>query len=131
MKYVALTILVLSLGNFAEAKNLRRVSFIIDEFGIYPNSMSAFVGEELEVYVTSTSKKSCVMVEGYQMFLSANKGKVSEGKIKLDKSGSFKIYCPSDKFQANITVLDNKRNRNIASSQDAEPSVWVPKDYSE
>ena len=64
-------------------------------------------------------------------FVKEELGIVSEGKITLNESGTFKIYCPSDKYQANIVILDTNRNRNIASQSESKPSVWVPKDYSE
>lgn len=116
---------------FAKTSGTRKLSFIIDDYGIYPESFSAFEGEQLEIYVTSTSKKSCLMIEGHDLFISASKGKVSEGKIVLNSTGNYNVYCPSDKYKASVTVLTNKTNRDIASSVVNKPSVWTPKDYSE
>lgn len=129
MKLLIITIL-LSFSVIASEKANRKVSFIISKDGIFPDSISAYVGDELEVYVTSTDAKSCLMINGHKLFLSSHKGTVSEGKVTLRESGRFKVYCPSDKYEGYITVL-SKTKRNIASSTANKPSVWVPKDYSE
>ncbi len=130
MKALMITF-IFSFTLFAKTAGVRKVSFIIDDYGIYPESISAFAGEVLEVYVTSTSKKSCLMIEGYDLFIAAKKGIVSEGKVTLNDSGSFKVYCPSDNYKAKVSVLPNKQQRAIASSRVDRPTVWTPKDYSE
>lgn len=111
----------------------RKIAFIITENGIYPESISAFKGERLQLFVTSTKKESCLMMKGYKLFISSRTKDVGEGMVDLNKSGEFKIYCPSDDFVGKITVLNKKSSRRDIASTKSEsiPSVWVPKDYSE
>lgn len=112
---------------------LREQAIIVTEEGFYPKSISVFKGERVRFYVTSTSEnKSCFILKGKNLFLSAEKGKVSEGVVYFEESQAIEFYCPTTKSKGRVTVLerpkdknDRRAQRNIASDK---VRIWMPKD---
>jgi plastocyanin len=131
------TLLFLFLVNFtamvaAETKvqPTREISIIFSEEGYYPKSISVFEGEKVRFFVTSTTDKpNCFIVESHKVFLSATKGKISEGEVTFDKPGSFSFYCPSSKNDGRVVVLETKKPERAIASEKKDPLKWVPKDY--
>lgn len=131
------TLLFLFLVNFtamvaAETKvqPTREISIIFSEEGYYPKSISVFEGEKVRFFVTSTTDKpNCFIVESHKVFLSATKGKISEGEVTFDRPGSFSFYCPSSKNDGRVVVLETKKPERAIASEKKDPLKWVPKDY--
>ncbi len=108
----------------------REISIIFSEEGYYPKSISVFEGEKVRFFVTSTTDKpNCFIVESHKVFLSATKGKISEGEVTFDKPGSFSFYCPSSKNDGRVVVLETKKPERAIASEKKDPLKWVPKDY--
>ncbi len=109
----------------------RQQSIIVTPEGFYPDQISVFKGEAIRFFVTATSdQKECFIIKGKEIFLSAEKGKVSEGSVMFNSSGVFQYYCPTTKFKGKITVLERPediraRNRQIASET---RRVWMPRE---
>jgi plastocyanin len=113
-------------------KPLREFSIILTDEGYYPNRLVTHAGDKVRFFVTSTSSKSeCLIVQDHKIFLSANKGEVSEGETTFNEAGKYKFYCPSSKHKGFITVLEKEDNveeqtRKVASDK---PNYWLPRDY--
>lgn len=119
-------------------KPVREVSVIATDDGYYPNKISAFEGERIRFYVTSTSKqKQCFLMENHKIFLPAENGQVADKTIVVERPGRFKFYCPSTKFVGHLTVLKKKEEkseeikRKLAGDEEKKPHYWVPRDYDE
>ncbi|MFA5582920.1 MAG: cupredoxin domain-containing protein [Bacteriovoracaceae bacterium] len=128
-----LSLLVLSSSLMAQDAPLREIAVIFTDEGYYPKSISVFEGEKVRFFVTSTTEKpQCFIVESHKLFLSANKGKITEGEVLFDRPGKFSFYCPSSKNDGRVVVLEKKKKseRSIASEK-KDPLKWVPKDYQE
>jgi plastocyanin len=107
----------------------REVAIIVTKEGYYPKSISAFEGERIKFYLTSTTEEPhCLIVESHKVFMAANKGKVTEAEVVFDKAGDFAIFCPSSKHDGKVVVL-KKSKREVASEKPNEPSVWMPREY--
>jgi len=108
----------------------RQQSIIVTPEGFYPEKFSVFLGDRIRFFVTATSnQKECFIIKGKEIFLSAEKGKVSEGAVIFNSPGVFQYYCPTNKFKGKITVLERpdrirKRKRQIATET---LRVWMPK----
>jgi hypothetical protein len=136
-----LKILVLILVSFSvhvaasnalyEPQQTREISIIVSSEGYYPKAISIFEGEKIKFFVTATIEApDCFMVQDHQVFLAANKGKITEGEAKFDKAGEYSFYCPSSKNAGKIVVIkkrSNLRERDVAGSKEVE--VWTPKEY--
>ena len=73
----------------------RDLSIIVTDEGYYPQNPTAFVGEKVRIFVTSTTDKpSCLILRNKEVFLEAKKGELSEGEVFLDRVGDIEIYCP-------------------------------------
>lgn len=110
----------------------REFSVIVTKEGYYPRRISLFAGEKLRLFVTNlTDEQNCLIVTGHNIFLAAQKGNITEGEALFDKPGVYPFYCPSSKFNGQITVIEKKKKiaivRAIASEKSA-PAVWMPKD---
>lgn len=111
----------------------REFSVIVTKEGYYPRRISVFAGEKLRLFVTNlTDEQNCLIVTGHNIFLAAQKGNITEGEALFDKPGVYPFYCPSSKFNGQITVIEKKKKvviqqRGIASEKSA-PAVWMPKD---
>lgn len=109
----------------------RQQSIIVTPEGFYPEQISVFKGEAIRFFVTATSdQKECFIIKGKEIFLSAEKGKVSEGSVMFNSPGVFQYYCPTTKFKGKITVLERPedvraRKRQIASET---TRVWIPRE---
>ena len=109
----------------------RQQSIIITPEGFYPEHFSVFSGEMVRFFVTATSdQKECFIIKGKEIFLSAEKGKVSEGSVMFNSPGVFQYYCPTNKFKGSITVLERpevirERKRQLASEG---VKVWMPRE---
>lgn len=112
---------------------VREQAIIVSEEGFYPKSISVFKGERVRFYVTSTTKeKSCFIVKGKQVFLSAEQGKISEGIVFFDQPGSFEFYCPTHGNKGRVTVLEKPKDKNKKRAQRTMAServkIWMPKE---
>ena len=122
------------LVDFTDAKQfdapIREHSIIVTEEGYYPEKISAFAGEKIRFFVTSTLEDpSCFLLESNELFLGAKKGQISEGEAFFRRPGTYKFHCPSGKIEGKVTILPkrDKAERKIASP--GRPVVWRPKDY--
>jgi plastocyanin len=117
----------------AGAQPHREVSIIVTPEGYYPQSVTVFQGEVVKFYVTSTIETpDCFLLQGHEVFLAANKGKVTEAQTKFQHPGVYNYYCPSTKHQGKVTVMQKyapktEPVRKVASEND--PALWVPKEY--
>ena len=138
MKRLILIILILSNISFAKEKNRifktpkRVISVIVSDEGFYPRSLSVFRGEEIELYATSvTDKPSCLMIKDHDVFLGLKKGEIKGAQFKVEKAGSFTLYCPSVRSSGEMVVIDNKKlikvKRSAASV--SEMDAWIPREY--
>lgn len=110
---------------------IREISVIITDDGFFPNKISAFEGEKVRFFVTSTaSEKQCFILQRHELFLGVDKGKVNEGEIMLDQPGRFKFYCPSNKMQGHLTVIKKtvEIEETRAPASESKPRFWVPRD---
>jgi plastocyanin len=127
-----LLILTMLLSAWTHATPVNReVSVIVTKEGYYPNSVTVFQGETVKFFVTSTVEApDCFLIQGHEVFLAANKGKITEGQTKFNNPGTYSFYCPSSKHQGKVTVIRKsvpQPVRKMASENDS--SVWIPKDY--
>ena len=120
--------------DFSAAKTfdapVRDHSIIVADEGFYPDRISAFAGEKIRFFVTSTRKEpSCFLLEQKELFLGAKKGEIAEGIAYFKSPGTYKFHCPNGKIEGKITILPkkNKAERKIASPK--RPVIWRPRDY--
>lgn len=113
----------------------RERSIIVSEDGFFPSNFAVFVGERVRFFVTSTEdQKSCFYLPDKKLFLSANKGEISEGEVYFDKTGIYRFFCPIGRIEGKIRVMARKKitakkvKRKIASKEMFR--MWMPKDYS-
>ena len=123
--------------DFAKAKKFdipeRNVSIIVTDEGYYPKSLSVFKGEKVKFFVTSTSKNpSCLLLPEKKVFLSAQKGKLSEGAAVFAEKGVHKFYCPTGKIFGEIVVLERpsvvKKRRAARELASEKVKIWIPRD---
>ena len=110
---------------------LREQSIIVTSEGYYPKSISAFVGERMRFFVTSTTgNNECFILRDKNLFLSAQKGKISEGEVIFSKAGKIDYYCPTGNLKGHIMVLNkpDKQKREIASDKNVRTRVWRPRE---
>lgn len=118
----------------------RDFSVIVTNEGYYPDRMIVFEGEKVRFFVTSTTTDSkCFILEDHEVFLPANKGKISEAEVVLDKAGEYSFYCPSFAHRGKLVVLGEREraqpvvkvNRDPASSTSLRQNEqgWVPREY--
>ncbi len=110
----------------------REFSIIVTKEGYYPNHLSLFQGEKVRLFVTNlTDEPACVIVAGHELFLSAEKGKITEAESVFPKAGTFPFYCPSTKHNGKISVIEIKKKvaeRKIASESQVVEGPWIPKE---
>ena len=112
----------------------RSVSIIATAEGFYPQKLAVFTGERVHLFLTATTdKSSCFIMDGKQVFLGVEKGKVSEFDLYFDRPGEFRFYCPKGKLEGTVIVLEaptkslkKELKREIASKQKAGVRVWMP-----
>lgn len=139
--FISLSVLVYSVLAVAQDKPanaptpMRELSVILTAEGYYPKHLNVFEGEKVKFYLTSTVEEpGCMIVQGYEVFMAANKGKVTEAEVTFDKAGSYSFYCPSNrKNDGKLTVMKKivpkENKRGIASERSSDPALWTPKEY--
>jgi len=128
-------------SQFAQSKKfdvpVREISLIATPEGYYPEAFSVFAGEKVKFYLTNTGDTpSCLMLPDKELFLSAQKGHVSEGDAFFPKTGVYKFYCPTGKIKGRITVIPRPKTeeeleaeRKLASERvKKKVRVWYPKE---
>ena len=113
---------------------LRKVSIIATPEGFYPEHFSAYVGERVKFFVTSTTDMpSCLILKGKEVFLEAKRGEVQEAEVFIQRPGTFKYYCPQGKIEGQMTVLEHpkkvrerRQQRGLASEKKVK--MWTPQD---
>lgn len=128
-------------STFAQSKKfdvpVREISLIATPEGYYPEAFSVFAGEKVRFYLTNTGNTpSCLMLPDKELFLSAQKGNVSEGTAFFPKTGVYKFYCPTGKIKGRITVIPRPKTeeeleaeRKLASERmKNRVRVWYPKE---
>lgn len=111
-------------------KPTREVSVIVTKEGYYPKTLTVFEGEKVKFFVTSTIESpDCFIVESHKVFMSANKGKISEAEAVFDKAGEFAFYCPSSKNDGKIIVMKKASYKREVASEKVKSMVWTPKEY--
>lgn len=114
-----------------KAAPVREVSIIVSKEGYYPKNFTVFQGERVKFFVTSTvDSPDCLIVQGHKIFMSATKGKITEGEAIFEHPGTFAFYCPATKHDGTVTVMkkvDPLAGRTIASDKNGH--LWVPKEY--
>lgn len=113
----------------------REVSVIVTDEGYYPETIVVFKDEKVKFFITSAAQEvSCFIVDKHQVFLSAKKGKVTQGEAIFTKAGKYKVYCPTSKFKGHLIVLDKKKKkkkkvRRKIASRHQKMKVWMPREY--
>tara|TARA_R110002072_G_scaffold64203_9_gene160006 strand:- start:54036 stop:54422 length:387 start_codon:yes stop_codon:yes gene_type:complete len=110
---------------------MREQGIIVTNEGYYPKSISIFEGEKIRFFITSTmNEKSCFMIPEKEIFISAQKGLLSEAEAVFNKAGTYKFYCPTGKIKGQIVVLKKKAKTKKARRKIASESVmiWMPKE---
>lgn len=117
----------------------RDFSIISTPEGYYPDRVIVFKGEKIRFFLTSvTNEPACFLVKDHAVFLSAIRGKVSEGQVVFTKAGEYDFYCPGKKFRGKVVVLGKKdqfeqvkrvKNQNRTLSSKPGKEAWVPKEY--
>jgi plastocyanin len=135
---ISLFIILSSIVAVAQEKSpqpTRELSVILTAEGYYPKNLNVFEGEKVKFYLTSTVEDpGCMIIQGHEVFMAANKGKVTEAEVVFGKEGSFSFYCPSNrKNDGKLTVMKkidpNAKKRGIASERSSDPALWTPKEY--
>ncbi len=116
----------------------REIAIVASDSGFYPSTIPIFVGEKVLIYLTSTTNNpSCLMIPEQSIFLSAEKGKISEKVTYFDKKGVVKFSCPNGNIAGEFVVLErknsisdglDKRQRASLEAVDTPIKIWSPKD---
>lgn len=111
----------------------RSVSVIASKDGFYPDSIAAYIGEEVHFFVTSTTEQpTCFIVDGRNLFLSAKRGEISEGKVYFDQAETINFHCPTGGAKGKIVVMERPEEvrerikREIAGQEKFK--IWQPRD---
>lgn len=111
----------------------RLQSVIVTKEGYYPEVIHLFSGETLKLFVTSTTNKpSCLTIPNKSVFLSANKGEVTESTVIFPTPGVYEINCPVGGIKGKIVVKEHplvrreRIRREIASEKRVK--IWRPRD---
>lgn len=111
----------------------KEFSIIVTKEGYYPKTISVFEEEKVRLFVTNlTNEPNCVIVTGHELFLAAEKDKITEGEVVFKKHGVYPFYCPSSKHRGDITVIQRKKKvieRKVASEEGPnKEGPWMPKE---
>ncbi|PIK15629.1 cupredoxin domain-containing protein [Halobacteriovorax sp. JY17] len=111
----------------------RLQSVIVTHEGFYPKVIQLFSGETLRLFVTSTTNKpSCLTIPQKSIFLSANKGQVTESTVVFPRPGVYEVNCPVGGIKGKIVVQEHplvrreRIRREIASEKRVK--IWRPRD---
>ncbi len=121
-----------SFGNFPN----RDISIIVTKEGYYPKKIAVFKGEKIRFFVTSTMGiPGCFMMPKMDLFLAANRGRITEKDVKFDSVGEFNFHCPTGNMRGKVTVLERpdkvrvaRRIASEAADEEAKPSHWMPRE---
>lgn len=116
-------------------KPKRSVSIIVSDTGYFPKRPIVFVGEKVDIFVTSTTgKPSCLILKGKEVYLEAQKGELSKGEVFFQNSGSYEFFCPATGHKGEFVVLEHPRDkrerirRELASKRAKKVKIWRPRD---
>jgi hypothetical protein len=116
----------------------REQSFIFTKEGFYPATLSVFEGEKVKLFVTSTlMEPACLMIKDHDVYLAAQRGKISEGEVVFNQTGEYLVHCPGFASRGKIIVLGKttdlvkKTQRDPAAVHQGKSDVdiWTPKEY--
>jgi len=109
---------------------IREHAVIVGEQGYYPQNISLFAGEQIRFYLSTTmNRPSCLMIKEKNIFLSIEKGRITEASVQFDRPGTFKYYCPNGNISGTIHVLKRKGRylkRKLASQ--TKVKIWRPRE---
>lgn len=107
----------------------RHLSIIASKEGYYPQSIPVFRGERVTIYLTTTDDSpSCLIMSDKNIFMSAQKGKVSEVQVFFDKPGDIPFYCPNGNLKGHFRVLSKNKIQKREVASDKKVNVWRPKE---
>ncbi len=107
----------------------RHLSIIASKEGFFPESITVFKGEKVTIYLTTTEESpSCLIMADKNVFMSAQKGKVSEVQVFFDKNGRVPFYCPNGNLKGFFNVLSKNKIQKREVASDKKVKVWRPKD---
>lgn len=116
---------------------LRELSIIVSKEGYYPKVLTAFVGEKVRFYLTtSTTNPSCFIMNDMNLTLAISPQNITEGEVFFGRPGEFNFHCPIGKIFGKIQILprpekkkspDSTPSRQVAS-QKPQLKMWWPKD---
>ena len=111
----------------------KEVSIIIAPEGYYPKNITLFTGEKVKLYLTSILENhitTCLMLPEKSLFMSVQKGHISEGSLFFEKDGVYKFYCPTGKIEGKFVVLKKGRKRrpSIMRTKGAKRKTWMPRE---
>lgn len=108
---------------------LREHSVVVSKEGYFPESISLFTGETLRLFVTSIdNEKGCLMLPSHELFLAANKGRLTSGEVKFEDPGTYQFFCPNHGIKGQIVVLERKKESTPKREPASLTNVWMPKD---
>ncbi len=112
-------------------KPKRDYSIIVSDEGYYPEKITIFEGETLNIFLTSTAEeKGCLMIPSHDIFVAANKGRITSTSAKFKNPGTYEFYCPNNMIKGEIVVLQRKRERpKRMPASETKTKIWMPKDY--
>lgn len=110
---------------------LREHSIIVTEGGYFPKTISLFKGETLKIYLTASDvDQSCLMLPSHEIFLSANKGRVTSAEATFEEPGEYSFFCPNNNIRGMVTVLERKKKKPKIERSPATytKKEWMPKE---
>lgn len=116
---------------------VREVSIIVTEHGYYPSNLPIFIGEKLKIYLTSTTERpSCLLFPQKDLFMGAEKGKITVGEAYFDRKGEYEFFCPNGKIKGKVKVLErpdkSRRKRALATFRKKKRKkihYWIPREH--
>jgi len=115
---------------------VQKRSVIISRYGFFPQTISLFEGEKVQLFLTSTMKApTCFFMPDRKLYLTVNNREITEGELYFRKAGVYKFYCPLGKISGEFRVLvrKNKVIKNVERKVASKKIVkfWKPKEYNE
>jgi hypothetical protein len=109
---------------------IREIAVIASDEGYYPKQISVFEGERVRFFVSSISSgPNCLVIAKHELFLAANRGRITEGEAIFMEPGRVEYYCPASKIRGAITVLRNKRPKPTRTVAGKKTGPWMPKEF--
>ena len=113
---------------------MRELGLVISRDGYYPQKLAVFAGEQLRIFLATTSQESgCFVMPSKDLVLSVAPGHITEGLIYFDHAGTYPFYCPAGKIEGEVVVLarESREKNNLESKQTdlGRPMhIWRPKE---